>query len=96
MFPVHKIIPTWAFLLLCGIGVAWVVNPFWWQSISHEKNKQEAIRLHWKSVRLLRENRLAEALPTAQRALALREKALGRERPGAARALKNLGRVYWA
>ena len=91
--PVKKIIP-WFFVLLCGIGIAWFGNRYWLQSVSHEKNKKEAIRLHQKSVRLLKESRLAEALPTAQKALGILENELGEVHPELAKVLYTLALTH--
>ncbi|HAX74953.1 MAG TPA: kinesin, partial [Cyanobacteria bacterium UBA11372] len=55
---------------------------------------EEAERLNQQVVELYQQGKYAEAIPLAQRALAIREKALGSEHPDVAASLNNLGLLY--
>jgi hypothetical protein len=55
---------------------------------------QEARKLHTESQRLSRAGKYDESRPAAERALELREKALGPGRPDVAASLNNLGDLY--
>lgn len=57
---------------------------------------KEADSLSVQVTKLYQAGKFAEALPLAERALKLREEAVGREHPSVAVALKNLGAVYSA
>jgi CHAT domain-containing protein/Tfp pilus assembly protein PilF len=59
-----------------------------------DRSLQEARRLCAESIRLWRAGKYDEALPLGERALAIREKMLGPERPSVAAALNNLGNLY--
>jgi CHAT domain-containing protein len=55
---------------------------------------QEARKLHTESQRLFRAGKYDESRPAAERALELREKALGPEHPDVAQSLHNLALIY--
>jgi hypothetical protein len=55
---------------------------------------QEARKLHTESQTLSRAGKYDESRPAAERALELREKALGPGRPDVAASLNNLGDLY--
>src|SRR5215831_12033172 len=55
---------------------------------------QEALKLHTESQRLSRAGKYDESRPMAERALELREKALGPEHPDVAQSLNNLAILY--
>src|SRR5215831_1119233 len=55
---------------------------------------QEALKLHTESQRLSRAGKYDESRPMAERALELREKALGPEHPDVAQSLNNLANLY--
>src|SRR5215813_5115192 len=55
---------------------------------------QEARKLHTESQRLSRAGKYDESRPVAERALGLREKALGPDHPDVARSLHNLANLY--
>lgn len=80
-------------VLLCSIGV--YAQP---QPVAETKAKSpeelEADKLNSEAVNLFRERKYQEALPKAQRALALREKSLGSEAPATMTAMANLAAVY--
>jgi CHAT domain-containing protein/Tfp pilus assembly protein PilF len=63
-----------------------------------EQRKQlaEAERLHRQSVALYEKGRSREAVPLAERALALRKQVLGDKHPAYATSLNNLAALYWA
>ena len=54
----------------------------------------EAAALNQQVTQLYKQGRFSEALPLAQRALAIREKALGPDHPGVAESLNNLAVLY--
>ena len=56
---------------------------------------QEARNLHMESQRLSRAGKYDESRPAAERALELREKALGPEHPDVAQSLNNLANLYY-
>lgn len=57
---------------------------------------EEAERLNQKVIRLYQEGRYEDAIPHAERALALREKAIGPEHSNVATSLNNLAELYCA
>ncbi|MGD1872999.1 MAG: tetratricopeptide repeat protein [Mastigocoleus sp.] len=66
------------------------------QSLSAQQSTElkEAQRLNQRVLRLLREGKYNEGIPLAQKALAIREKILGKEHPGTATSLNNLAAFY--
>ena len=61
---------------------------------AQEGEIQEAKALDEQVAQLYAQGRYSEAIPLAQRALAIKEKVLGTEHPGTARALRLLGNLY--
>src|SRR5260370_28766503 len=61
---------------------------------AQEGDIAEALRLTGQVEQYYATGRYQEAIPLAQRALAIREKALGPEHPDTAAALNNLGDLY--
>jgi CHAT domain-containing protein len=55
---------------------------------------EEAKRLNQQVLQLLKEGKYTEGIPLAERALAIREKVLGKEHPDVAQSLNNLARLY--
>ncbi|MEN9215954.1 MAG: tetratricopeptide repeat protein, partial [Gloeomargarita sp. HHBFW_bins_162] len=55
---------------------------------------QEAERLNQKVIQLYNQGRYSEAIPLAQRSLAILEKALGPDHPDVATSLNNLAGLY--
>jgi tetratricopeptide (TPR) repeat protein len=70
------------------------VNPP--ESAAQSNELEEAKRLMQESLRLYGEGKYAEAIPIAERALAIREKVLGPEHPAVANSLNNLALLYYA
>jgi CHAT domain-containing protein/tetratricopeptide (TPR) repeat protein len=64
------------------------------QSPAQAANLAEAKRLSDQSIELFEQGKYAEAIPLVQRALALREKALGPKHPDVAEMLSDLGLMY--
>ncbi len=63
-------------------------------SAQHSPELQEAERLNQQVVQLYQQGKYIEAIPLAERALAIREKVLGREHPDVASSLNNLAALY--
>jgi CHAT domain-containing protein/Tfp pilus assembly protein PilF len=63
---------------------------------AQEGSLQEALALNQQVANLYEKGRYNEAIPLAQRALAIRENALGPEHPDTAKSLNNLGELYRA
>src|ERR1700738_4764673 len=63
-------------------------------SISAPQQADEASELNEKVIEFYKAGRYADAIPIAQRALAIREKALGRDHPDVATALSWLAVLY--
>jgi CHAT domain-containing protein len=63
---------------------------------AQERSIQEAEQLDTHVVELYQQGRYQEAIPFAQRSLAIREKAAGPEHPGTAQSLNNLAEIYLA
>jgi tetratricopeptide (TPR) repeat protein len=63
-------------------------------AMEKDRELQEARKLHTESERLGRAGKYEEARPLAERALEIREKALGPEHPDVARSLNNLANLY--
>jgi tetratricopeptide repeat protein len=57
---------------------------------------EEARRLNQQAEKLYGEAKYGEAVPIAERALALRENALGPMHPNVAQSLNTLAALYWA
>ncbi|MGB6301921.1 MAG: tetratricopeptide repeat protein, partial [Rivularia sp. (in: cyanobacteria)] len=57
---------------------------------------QEAERLNQQVEQLYRQRKYREAIPLAERALAIREKVLGEEHPDVAQSLNNLALLYYS
>jgi hypothetical protein len=55
---------------------------------------EEALRLNQQAIQLLNQGQYTAAMPLAERALAIREKVLGKEHPDVARSLNNLAELY--
>ncbi len=82
-----------AIALLGGIPpVAAQTNPP--PSAAQSAELAEAKRLNQQVLQLLNQGKYSEAIPLAQRALAIREKTLGREHPDVATSLNNLALLY--
>src|SRR5262249_43726103 len=64
-------------------------------STSHGQRTNEASELTTKVYELFNAGRYADAIPIAQRALALQEKRLGRDHPDVANALNILAALYY-
>ncbi|NJO61976.1 MAG: tetratricopeptide repeat protein, partial [Richelia sp. RM2_1_2] len=64
------------------------------QSNQQSPELQEAERLNQQVVKLYQEGKYAEAIPLAEKALAIREKVLGKEHPDVATSLNNLAGLY--
>ena len=64
------------------------------QSTQQSAKLQEAERLNKRALQLLREGKYTEGIPFAQRALAIREKVLGKEHPQTAQSLSALVLLY--
>jgi len=76
-------------LALCGA--------LWGASVSvsaQSEDLEEAKRLNERAMELLEAGQYDEAVPLAERALAIREKALGSEHPDVAASLNNLASLY--
>ena len=63
-------------------------------SILLAQQTDEATELNKKVIELYNAGRYSDAIPIAQRALALREKARGRDHPDVAESLNNLALLY--
>src|SRR5947209_16159620 len=63
-------------------------------SIASAQEIGDAARLDKELIELYRAGRYSDAIPIAQRALAIRERALGRDHPDVAAALNNLALLY--
>ena len=74
-------------MLVCALGHTWPARA---------QNAQDAYGLNAEVMRLYRAGRYADAVPIAERALALREKALGSEHPDVGISLYNLASLYQA
>lgn len=77
-----------------GLGLivlltACVASPAWRQPV------EEATRLNSKALQLHQQGRYKEAIPLAQRSIAIYEKALGPEHPAVATSLTILALLYW-
>jgi CHAT domain-containing protein len=64
------------------------------QSAEQSAALQEAERLNQQVVQLYKKGKYAEAIPLAERSLALSEKVLGKEHPSVAQSLHNLAALY--
>jgi len=64
------------------------------QSTQQSAELQEAERLNQRVVELYQQGKYAEAIPLAEKALAIREKVLGAEHPDVATSLNNLALLY--
>src|SRR5688500_6872933 len=85
----HAGVKLLSLLALCG--ALWVVTI----SVSAQaEDLKEAERLNQQVIRLFGEGKYDEALPLAERSLAIREKALGAEHPAVAVSLFNLASLY--
>jgi tetratricopeptide (TPR) repeat protein len=84
---------SWLALLLVAIALtAAVARPMLAQD--REAQLAEALRLNQQVIQLYQAGRYSEAIPLAERALAIREKALGPEHPDVAASLNNLAVLY--
>ncbi|MEO0309547.1 MAG: tetratricopeptide repeat protein, partial [Gloeomargarita sp. DG02_3_bins_56] len=63
-------------------------------TVAQSAELQEAERLHQQVIELYERGRYAEAIPLAQRSLAIREQALGKDHPDVATSLNNLAALY--
>ena len=82
---------TKGLLIVLIMGVALLVGtPAW----SNEDSLQKAIELNQEVMRLYQQGRYAEAIPHAEKALTIYEKALGPEHPYTALSLNNLAELY--
>ncbi len=70
--------------------VAAQTNP---PSAAQSAELEEALRLNQQVLQLYKEGKYSEAIPLAQRAIAIREKALGKEHPTVATSLNNLAEL---
>jgi len=78
-------------LVVLFLGVTLLAStPAW----SNEDSLQKATELNQEVIQLYQQGRYAEAIPYAERALALREKVLGPEHPDTATSLNNLALLY--
>ncbi len=82
---------VWLFLVVLCLGVLWAGA-----AGGEGTPQEEARRLNKQAVELYQAGRYPEALPLAQRALAIDEKALGPEHPDTAASLNNLAGLYQA
>ncbi len=73
----------------CSLGVALLFSVLVYVS-GQEGSIQEVTKLNQETVQLYGQGRYGEAIPLAQRALGIREKALGPEHPDTATSLNNL------
>ncbi|MEN9244706.1 MAG: tetratricopeptide repeat protein, partial [Gloeomargarita sp. DG02_5_bins_242] len=71
-------------------------NPTASPTVAQSAELQEAERLNQQVIELYERGRYAEALPLAQRSLAIREQALGKDHPSVATSLNNLAALYRA
>ena len=79
----------------CSLGVALLFTVLM-DAGAQEGSIQEAIKLNQQVLQLYGQGRHGEAIPLAQRALAIREKALGPDHPDTALSLNNLAELYRA
>jgi tetratricopeptide (TPR) repeat protein len=66
------------------------------ECLSQQQDLQEAEALNRQVVQLYNQGRYAQAIPLAERVLAIREKALGPAHPDVANSLNNLAALYEA
>jgi tetratricopeptide (TPR) repeat protein len=64
------------------------------QSTQQSAELQEAERLNQQVLQLYQQGKYNEAIPLAEKALAIREKLLGKEHPDVAQSLNNLAELY--
>ncbi len=88
-------------ILMLGMFGVPLIEPSFSQSNSDASSKrsaalQEAEELNQQVIQLNKQGKYREAIPIAQRALAIREKALGTEHPDVASSLNNLAELYRA
>jgi CHAT domain-containing protein/Tfp pilus assembly protein PilF len=83
--------PTKGLLIAVILGVALLEGiPVW----SDENSLQQGNELNQEVIRLYQQGRYSEAIPAAERVVAICEKALGPEHPDTALALNNLAELY--
>ena len=82
---------TKGFLIAVILGVALLMGTLAW---AEEDSLQKANELKQELTRLYQQGRYAEAIPAAERVLAICEKHLGPEHPNTALALNNLALLY--
>jgi flagellin-specific chaperone FliS len=76
--------------LWVGVGGTWAVS----STLVQLADLEEAKQLNDQAVQLLQQGQYAEAVPSAQKALNIREKALGPDHPDVAQSLNNLEALY--
>jgi len=65
------------------------------ECLSQQQDLQEAEALHWQATQLYNQGRYAQAIPLAERVLAIFEKALSPEHPHGATSLSSLAELYY-
>ncbi len=88
-----KILPKFFVPLLCASAFTLVLNV---APVSGQQELDEAKSLNQQVVKLYQAGKYAEAIPLAQRALAIREKALGPAHPKVAKSFNDLAALYQA
>ena len=78
--------------LLAAIVLAWMLEL---SPLAMAQQGDDADALNAQVIKLYGEGKYSEAVPIAQRALALREKALGPDHPDVATTLHNLAALYY-